>query len=213
MRTDWTPGSPPAVCLSAAEALDMDRWLIEERGFTLPGLMAEAGARLAEAVEERRAAWGSERLAFLVGPGNNGGDALVARELLGAEAAGPIWRPLRGEATPPLDATWLVVDGLFGVGLVRPVEGAAAQALARVRASGAKVLAVDVPSGLDATTGRVLGSALVAHATLALVLPKQGFFVGEGPAHTGAWRAAEIGFAASEAVDWVLARRRAGPPS
>lgn len=213
MRTDWTQGSPPAVCLSAAEALDMDRWLIEERGFTLPSLMAEAGARLAETVEERRAAWGSERLAFLVGPGNNGGDALVARELLGAESAGPIWRPLRAEAPPPLDATWLVVDGLFGVGLARPVEGDAAQALERVRASGAKVLAVDVPSGLDATTGRVLGAALAAHATLAFVLPKQGFFVGEGPAHTGAWRAVEIGFAAREAVDWVLARRRASPPS
>lgn len=197
----------------------MDRWLIDERGFTLERLMGEAGARVAEAVRELCAAEGCERVVFLVGPGNNGGDAVVAARLVRPELATRIWRPLVRAGAPELDRRTLLVDGLFGVGLARPLAGSARQAVEHVHASAAKVLAVDIPSGLSATTGEVVGKtkqhplggvAVRAEWTLTFVGPKQGFFVGEGPKHVGLWRAAEIGFAASEAEAWVGERRARG---
>ncbi len=188
----------------------MDRWLIEERGFTLPALMEAAGAALASAARQALLERGACRVVLLVGPGHNGGDALVAGRLLrqrhGLEAE--TWRPL---AEPPrrprLDADTLLVDGLFGVGLCRPLQGEARAAVEHVNAGAADVLAVDIPSGLHATSGAVLGAAVRARRTLCFVGPKAGFFVGAGPAHVGAWTVAEIGFPAVDAEVWVRARR------
>jgi len=194
----------------------MDRWLERERGFTIPQLMDTAGARLADATRELAAARGSQRLVFLVGPGNNGGDALVAEQALRGAYATVIWRPLAGDAPPELDAGTLVVDGLFGVGLQRPIDDVAREAVQAVNASDAAVLAVDIPSGISATTGEVVGSsearpdggvAVRADATLTFVGPKRGFFLGAGSAHVGEWRAAEIGFPAEDAWEWLAARR------
>jgi NAD(P)H-hydrate epimerase len=192
---------------TAEEAQALDRWLVEERGFTIPRLMEQAGTRLAEAARELVRERGLQRAVFLVGPGNNGGDALVAEAQLRGELSTCIWRPLQGDGPPSLDARTLLVDGLFGVGLCRPLEGAARAAVQHVSASEAVVLAVDVPSGLHATTGEVLGVAMRARHTLAFVGPKAGFFVGAGPEHVGTWSVAEIGFPATEAEAWLAARR------
>jgi NAD(P)H-hydrate repair Nnr-like enzyme with NAD(P)H-hydrate epimerase domain len=200
-----------AAAWTGEEALAMDGWLIHERGFTLSALMEAAGARVAEAADALIAERGLTRAVFLVGPGNNGGDALVAERRLRAARPGlapVIWRPLAGDAPPPLDARTLLVDGLFGVGLSRPAEGAARAAIEHVNASPACVLAIDIPSGLSATSGEVLGASIRARRTVTFVGPKRGFFVGAGPAHVGEWRAVEIGFPASEAVAWRDARRR-----
>ena len=213
---DWQgTEQSPEVVFTAEEALAMDRWLAEERGRPVEQLMAVAGARLAAAVRDRLAAGAGPRVVALVGPGNNGGDALVARDELAPELPVAVWRPLAGDPIPPLDGGTLVIDGLFGVGLVRPVTGAAGEALAAVAASDARVLAVDVPSGLDATSGRVLrgddgaGTALPADWTLTFVGPKAGFFVADGPAHVGRWCAVDIGFPVDEVREWVRARRAA----
>jgi NAD(P)H-hydrate repair Nnr-like enzyme with NAD(P)H-hydrate epimerase domain len=202
------PHDPAAVAYTAAEALAMDQWLVEG-GATIEALMAVAGARLADAARESCRDWELDRVVCLVGPGNNGGDALVAADLLDAELTVERWRPLAGDATPALDPGCLVVDGLFGVGLERPVEGVAAAALAAVAASGAPVLAVDVPSGLHATTGEVLGAALPARRTLTFVGPKVGFFLGRGPELVGRWRAVDIGFPVGDAHAWLQQRRAA----
>ncbi|RKY20186.1 MAG: hypothetical protein DRQ55_08525 [Planctomycetota bacterium] len=203
---------PPAVTYSADEALAMDRWLVS-RGFSIAQLMATAGARLAAAATELLEQQRLERVVCLVGPGNNGGDALVAAELL--ESAWPLtrWRPLAGDEAPAMGPGVLVIDGLFGVGLERPVQGDAAAALAAVASTGAPVLAVDVPSGLHATTGEVLGAALPARWTLSFVGPKTGFFVAAGPAYVGSWRAVEIGFPAQQAHAWLAARRATQGPA
>jgi len=210
MCEEHQPGDAIGSAWTAEEALAMDGWLIGERGFTLEALMEQAGARVAEEagalIDER----GLARAVFLVGPGHNGGDALVAERRL--RAARPalstaLWRPLQGEPRPTLEAATLLVDGLFGVGLTRPVEGAARAAIEHVDASPATVLAIDIPSGLHATTGAVLGAAVRARRTVTFVGPKRGFFVGAGPAHVGEWRAVEIGFPAAEAVAWRDARR------
>jgi hydroxyethylthiazole kinase-like uncharacterized protein yjeF len=170
---------------------------------------------------------------FLVGPGNNGGDALVAERLLRPEVETLVWQPLprapgadalagadrdpppRVTSEPPaLDARTLLVDGLFGVGLARPLAGAARAAVEHVQASPATVLAIDVPSGLDATTGEVLGTAegvaVRADETITFVGPKAGFFAGSGPELVGRWRAVDLGFPANEAEAWLAARRAGG---
>jgi len=207
----------------------MDRWL-ESRGFTLAALMAAAGARVADAarrlVRERQL----QRAVFLVGPGNNGGDALVAERLLRVELDTLVWQPLprasgadalagadrepplrRVSAPPPLDARTLLVDGLFGVGLARPLEGAARAAVQHVNDSAATVLAIDVPSGLSATTGEVVGgargAAMRAHATVTFVAPKTGFFLGTGPELVGAVQVVDLGFPTAELQPWLAARR------
>jgi NAD(P)H-hydrate repair Nnr-like enzyme with NAD(P)H-hydrate epimerase domain len=206
----------PDIVYSAQEASAMDVWLVQERGFRLEQLMAEAGARLHEAVQELCEAGGLTRVVWLVGPGNNGGDALAASELTGRALEQVTWRPLAGEGadTPVLDSGTLLVDGLFGVGLCRPLTGAARRAVEHVNSSPARVLAVDIPSGLSANDGSVQGSetdeggvAVVAHHTLSFVGPKAGFFRGEGPRHVGRWRAAAIGFPVEDAEAWVRALR------
>jgi NAD(P)H-hydrate repair Nnr-like enzyme with NAD(P)H-hydrate epimerase domain len=206
----------PEIAYSADEASDMDSWLTEQRGFSLSQLMNAAGVRLTCAVIELFVTRHLKRVVYMVGPGNNGGDALVARTLAPDEIPGEVWQPLVGERLPDLDDTCLLVDGLFGVGLTRPIAGPAREGVEHVLSSAAYVLAVDVPSGLCATTGAVVGVtpedpgggvAVRADRTLAFVGPKQGFFEGAGPAHVGLWRAVEIGFPVEEAESWVRARR------
>ena len=259
-------GNPLA--LDAAEALALDGWLAGERGLSIPWLMSQAGDRVAEAALALLRARGLSRVVVLEGPGNNGGDGVVAAARLAPEVETWEWRPLGRPAAaqavstaalaippprrdhpetgpgagpratghdprgrdpagragpvrvvtavaapgePPLDARTLVIDALFGVGLARPLAGAARGAVERVLAAGAPVLAVDVPSGLDATTGEVVGGAsgcaLPAVATVTFVLPKAGLLAAAGPALAGDVRVVEIGFPAAEAVGWLRARR------
>ncbi len=73
----------------------------------------------------------------------------------------------------------VIVDGLFGTGLARAVEGEVAALIERVNASGRPVLAIDIPSGLSADTGLRLGAAVRAHATVSLVAWKRGLFTGD----------------------------------
>lgn len=212
-----TPTPRDDLRFTAEEALAMDAWLIG-RGFTLEQLMGTAGRRVAEAARALLTERGLGRAVFLVGPGNNGGDAVVAEGLLRDEVETHLWRPLDGDATPALDASTLVVDGLFGVGLRRPVAGAARAAVEAVAASGAAVLAIDVPSGLSSDDGTVVGVtaddpdggvAIRADRTVTFVGAKRGFDLGRGPELVGEWRAVDIGFPVEEAAAWV-ARRRMG---
>ena len=87
----------------------------------------------------------------------------------------------------------LVVDALFGTGLVRPLREPWAAAVRSVNACGRPVLAVDLPSGLDANTGAVLGEAVHADTTVTFVARKPGFTRDAGPEHCGRVVVAEIG--------------------
>ena len=227
------PAPAPVPHYSAEEALAMDRWLVS-RGFGIDELMQAAGRRVAEAARALIAARDLRRAVFLVGPGNNGGDALVAEALLaGGGRDAPLFerpadavtvptvivRPLEGDAVPRLDAHTLVVDGLFGVGLDRAITGRARDAIEAVNGSAATVLAIDIPSGLSADDGHIVGVgddhphggvAVCADRTVTFVGPKRGFFEGRGPELVGAWEAVEIGFPAEEAHAWVRRRRATG---
>lgn len=146
------------------------------------------------------------RILVLAGPGNNGGDALVAARLL--REIYPVSVVFCGEADKlPPDAAaayrdwcadgglllqeipagqWdLVIDGLFGIGLQRPLTGQPAKLVTDANQLGVPVLSIDVPSGLCADSGRVLGCAIRAEWTLTFIGLKPGLFTLDGPDHAG----------------------------
>ncbi|HZP91295.1 MAG TPA: NAD(P)H-hydrate dehydratase [Burkholderiales bacterium] len=172
-----------------------------------PALMERAGLAVAE-LAGGLAGDRTRRILALAGPGNNGGDALIAaRHLkswwfdvrvvftgdasqLGADAraAHDAWRDaggtLAGEMPP--DFRWdLALDGLFGIGLARDLDARHARLVAALNESGKQVVAIDVPSGLDADTGRVHGAAVRAAHTLTFLGLKAGLFTADGPDHAG----------------------------
>ncbi len=154
-------------------------------------LMERAGLAAAE-LARKLAGDSGKPVLILAGPGNNGGDALVVARYLkqwwfkvsvvcagnpqqySADAAAALqaWRKAGGELfaeIPPAQDWALVIDGLFGIGLKRNLDGDYAALVDQINALDALVLALDVPSGLDADTGRVLGCAVQADHTLTII--------------------------------------------
>ena len=131
----------------------------------------------------------------LAGPGNNGGDALeVAATLAQSGVVCTLVQLGRADAAGalsdiPAGRQWaLVVDGLFGIGLSRPIEGAARAMIEAVNALACPVLALDVPSGLDADTGAVVGPggvAVRATHTITFIGDKPGLHTFSGRDHAG----------------------------
>jgi hydroxyethylthiazole kinase-like uncharacterized protein yjeF len=170
-------------------------------------LMERGGLAAAELAREVAGGNGKPVLVF-AGPGNNGGDAFVlARHLkqwyfkvavvfagdekkLSADASSALraWRAAGGavsEALPPAQGWGLVVDGVFGIGLEREVAGRHAEWVAAINRPGAPVLALDVPSGLQSDTGRVMGCAVRATHTVTFIALKPGLLTLDGPDHCG----------------------------
>ena len=169
------------------------------------------------------------RVLILAGPGNNGGDAFVVARWLkswffdvtvafhgdaaklsaDAAAAHKAWLESGGTtfADWPQGEWGLIIDGLFGIGLTRPVEGAAAQWIARANASGTRILALDIPSGLNADTGVAYRPTIRAHATAAFIALKPGLLTADGPDHCGAISVHALGLDATAGapgrrLDW-----------
>jgi NAD(P)H-hydrate epimerase len=146
-------------------------------------------------------------VAVVCGPGNNGGDALVvARHLhssgyrdLQVFLAAPrdkqssLFR-LQKQRAEQIKSAALVVDGLFGIGFKGRVGEPYQRLVEAMNAAKAPKVSLDVPSGLNADTGRVEGAEVKASMTVTLGLAKPGFFVVEGPAQTGKLRILPIGF-------------------
>ncbi len=175
-------------------------------------LMEAAGVAVADAVATRHPF--GVRILALAGPGNNGGDAFVAARILkergypvelmalkdpaglkgDAALARDRWRhpvlPPDPAAAGPAD---IVVDGLFGAGLDREVTGPAAALVDAVTASGAEVVAIDLPSGVSGRTGAVLGTAIHAHHTVTFFRRKPGHLLFPGRARCGRVTVADIG--------------------
>lgn len=222
--------SLPAEVYSAAQVRAMDRHAIEKAGIPGYRLMQRAGAAALDAV--RRHWPGATRLAIFCGTGNNAGDGYVLARL--ARAAGfevrvaalsdP--RRLGGDARQAyadftaeggrhgdFDATALagselVVDALLGTGIDRPVEGVWRDCIEWVNRAGLPVLALDIPSGLDADTGLPHGAAIRATRTIAFIALKTGLFLGAAPDHVGSLELAglEIPAGARHAEAPVLRR-------
>lgn len=128
---------------------------------------------------------------ILAGPGNNGGDARVMARVLRQRRIAVV---LVGPAEAvPAGKYGLIVDGLFGIGLARPIEGAWAELVARINAFAGPVLALDIPSGLDGDTGKVLGIAVRATHTLSFIGGKPGLYTLDGPDHCGEISVVDLG--------------------
>ncbi len=181
-----------------------------------PTLMQRAGLAAAEhamqVMSER-----SRGVLVLAGPGNNGGDAFElaahlkqhffrvdvlscadsGRLSADANAALARWRASGGrEMTEfPADVAQygLIVDGLFGIGLQRPLEGRYAALIESMNASGIPVLALDLPSGLHADTGAIMGIAVRARHTVTFIALKPGLLTLDGPDCCGRVEVASLG--------------------
>ena len=196
--------------LTTAEMAEADR-LAVAAGIPSIELMENAGRAVADAV--CRVSQG-RRVAVVAGPGNNGGDGFVAARYLaqrGREVkvilAGDRTR-LKGDAAvaagrwdgPILDlpvegfaACDVVVDALFGAGLDRVVEGLPARAIDAMNAAHLPIVAVDLPSGINGTTGAEMGHAVKATHTVTFFRRKPGHFLLPGRLHCGRIEIADIG--------------------
>ena len=156
-----------------------------------PALMQRAAAEAADLAAHLAGERGKDLL-VLVGPGDNGGDAALAARLLRE-------RYFRVTELRPADALpegrrWdLVIDGLLGIGLSREVSGPFAALVDYANAQPCPRLALDIPSGLDADTGRVRGRALHATHTLTFIGLKPGLLTLDGPDHCGEISVAALG--------------------
>jgi ADP-dependent NAD(P)H-hydrate dehydratase / NAD(P)H-hydrate epimerase len=190
----------------------VDRWAIEEQGVPSLELMEAAGRAVAEAVAEL-APDGPVRV--VCGKGNNAGDGLVAArylaeaghevealllwpaEELSGDAAANLARFAGEHVSDDLDArlagSGVVVDAIFGTGFSGAPREPAAAAIEAIDRCGAPVVACDVASGVDASSGEVEGMAVEASITVAFHAAKLGHRIAPGKWHTGELRVAPIG--------------------
>ena len=203
----WLEPLPDAAQMRAADA-----WAIDELGIPSLDLMERAGAGLADLVAQRAP---EGRVAVVCGKGNNGGDGLVVARILRSggrevdvllmgeadELTGDPSENLRRLAGAPpvpfsahaLDGAAVIVDALLGTGFSGSPREPLAGAIEAINASGAAVVAADVPSGVDASAGVVEGAAVRAQATATFHSAKLGLWVAPGKEHAGEIRVIDIG--------------------
>ncbi len=197
--------------LNTPEMAEADRLAIAG-GVAGIELMERAGRAVADAVAARHRV--GSRVVVVAGPGNNGGDGFVAARLLSQRGyrvslvlVGEVAR-LRGdaalaarkwsgsiEAADParLDRAEVVIDALFGAGLDRPVDGIARAMIVAMNVGSAPIVAVDLPSGINGSSGAVMGTAVKAAQTVTFFRQKPGHLLLPGRLHCGATSVADIG--------------------
>jgi len=197
----------PTTLYRTAQIRELDRIAIQERG--IPGfeLMSRAGYAVFQCIRDN---WpGARSLAIFCGAGNNAGDgyiiaglaleaglevsvySLTKPENLKGDALTAFQKyidakgmiiPFQGEEIIEVD---VIVDALLGSGLDRPVTGLYALAIQAINQSSAPVVAVDIPTGLNADTGNVMGCAVIADFTVTFIGLKQGLFTGRAADYCG----------------------------
>ena len=208
---------------------ELDAYTIENEPVSSIDLMERASRALARAVSER---WSAETpFTVFAGPGNNGGDVLAVSRLLAergcrvevylfntkgalspdcetnkerlAGVAGIDFHEITTQFVPPvLTAEHVVVDGLFGSGLNKPLSGGFAAVVKYINTSPATVVAIDVPSGLmgEDNTYNIQANIIRADLTLSLQLPKLAFLFAENAPFVGEWQLLDIGLS-EEAIE------------
>ncbi len=229
-------GTDPVHALTAAEAADLDRRARDAHGVPDGVLMESAGRAAAQLIDRL---YPRGRVVAAVGAGNNGGDALVAVRALRTWGRDVAWvaasakRPdaalLHGHDLPELEAAAapgalaaasVLVDGILGTGAHGAAREPAAGWISRLNEAGPPVVALDLPSGVDPTTGGVPGAAVRAAATVTFGHPKLGLLLHPARARCGRIVAVEIGFPPFDAEPgaalitprWVEARLPRRPP-
>jgi hydroxyethylthiazole kinase-like uncharacterized protein yjeF len=226
MHTQSSVFPSESAILTVAEMAAADQ-AAARAGIPTLELMEAAGAAVAACAHSR---WGRRPVVVLCGPGNNGGDGFVAARLL-AGAGWPVRLALLGEESALTGdaafnarswrgvgeiAPWsddilagqpLVIDALFGVGLNRPLDGAARRAAERITAENLACIAVDVPSGVNGDSGEIMGAAPTCAATVTFFRPKPAHVLYPAKALCGDIMVVDIGI--PESVLTALAPRTA----
>ncbi len=203
---EWTTPLPDAPQMRAT-----DRWAIDDLKIPSLDLMERAGEGLARVVADTAP---EGRVVVLCGPGNNGGDGFVAARLLhdagrdvtvaavvaadayGGDALANLERlpvPVQGFDPAVLDGAAVAVDALLGTGVRGAPRPPADAVIAALNGSGVPVVAADIPSGVDASTGEVAGDAVRAVATATFAAAKPGLWVQPGKALAGRVEVIDIG--------------------
>jgi hydroxyethylthiazole kinase-like uncharacterized protein yjeF len=200
--------------LTSAEMGEADRLTIAggTAGITL---MEAAGRAVADAACARLQ---GRPVVVVAGPGNNGGDGFMAARILrerghavrmllaggrarlkgdAAEAAKRWDGPIEDAAPDSVDPDALIIDALFGAGLDRDVSGLAQTMIEAINAARGPVIAVDLPSGINGTTGEAIGVAVHATHTVTFFRRKPGHLLLPGRLHCGTVEAADIGIPAA----------------
>lgn len=213
--------SPRSV--SVKQIQNLDRMAIEDFGVPSLVLMENAGRAVAEEVQKILKGRKKAKVCVVCGLGNNAGDGFAAaRHLMNAGIAVKIFLIGRGrdlkhdaavnygilkklkyplievgtvQALPLCDIAGadVVVDAIFGVGLNRGIREPFKSIIEALNRRARRVIAVDIPSGLDGTSGRIYGVCIQAARTVTFSFAKQGFFKGEGPKYAGKITVVDIG--------------------
>ena len=196
----------PELLYGAEQARQLDRVVIDSFDIAALTLMNRAGAAAFDCLRTRWA--DAQRITIVCGCGNNAGDGYVLARLLREhdyavrviqigtndglrpEALTAYQAMLETGLQPEsslraLDDADLIVDALFGVGLNREVTGDLAEAVRVINQLPYPTLSLDVPSGLNASTGQVMGEAVVADTTISFMTAKLGLYTGNGPDYAG----------------------------
>ncbi|MCX6239135.1 MAG: NAD(P)H-hydrate dehydratase [Bacteroidia bacterium] len=207
---------------TTSQIAELDRYTIENEPIEAIDLMERASLQLADWISTRFDT--TQRIAVFAGPGNNGGDALaVSRMLTAKNFKVGVFIPdsgrnftdsflinldrLRGcaevttinwnnnELLPELIDYNLIIDGLFGSGLSRPLSGFPAELVKHLNHSGVPIIAIDIPSGLmgEDNQGNDPDAIIQASYTLTFQFPKLSFFFKENERFTGKWEVLPIG--------------------
>lgn len=205
---------------------------VMSRGVDEMYLRLSAALAVADGIYER-ARGKHTQTAIFCGSGGNGSDGMLAAALLHrrgcnvsvyhvgkAAARSKALAYAENEGVPirdsaEFDGADIIVDAVFGIGLNRPIDGEAAELIERLnRAENSFRLAVDIPSGLNANTGEVMGSAFKAHVTITFSCYKPGMLFGEGREYCGKITVEDVGVKTESAVrvyentDFAPFRRR-----
>ena len=205
----------PDLLFRADAVREMERRALTDMQLHAGDLMERAGVAAFQSLSSH---WPEQkRVLVICGGGNNAGDGYVVARLARQQGlavtvlsladigslpqaaataaqkfldAGGVIQPFTG--TLP-DNAEVIVDGLLGTGIKRPVDGLFAQAIEQINATIRPVLALDVPSGLNADTGAIMGAAVQATVTVCFIALKPGLFTGAGPDCAGVIELADLG--------------------
>ncbi len=215
--------------LSPSSIRKVDAYTIENEPIASIDLMERAAKAITHAITKR---WNTDKpVAVFAGPGNNGGDALAVARMLAEQGyrieaylfntkgdlsadclankelleitEGVQFTEVSTQFVPPvLTASHLIIDGLFGSGLNKPLSGGFAAVVKFMNASPATVVSIDIPSGLmcEENTFNVRANIIKADITLSLQLPKLAFLFAENAEYTGQWELLDIGLS-QEGID------------
>lgn len=210
--------------VSAEKMSEIDRRAQEDYGIPEDVLMENAGSAVCEAIVSEHPYIPKEKIVVFCGKGNNGGDGFVIARLLQAKEPSEIlvvipevgavktgaseqnFKLLQGAHIKILTYNdffkvqfekaffSIIIDAIFGTGFKGQITGSYAEIVRWINSSDGTVYSVDIPSGLNATTGEAFSPYVQANKTISFGLPKTGFFLNKGPACCGDITVSNIGF-------------------